>query len=70
MQIRINKLDAKNKEYLELFCGTSNTSSTNEATMPNILDLMKSGDGLINETSQEALALLEETLNDLAAKSA
>lgn len=34
MQSRITKLEAKNKEYLELFCGTQNSASTNEATMP------------------------------------
>lgn len=51
MQLRINKLEAKNKEYLELICGTHNRSSLNEATMPPIFDLMKSGDALANETS-------------------
>lgn len=51
MQLRINRLEGKNKEYLELFCGTQNTTSTNEGSMPQILDLMKGGDGIVHETS-------------------
>lgn len=51
MQLRINKLEAKNKEYLELICGNHNTTSLNESTMHQILDQMKSGDRLANETS-------------------
>ena len=66
MQARIAKLEAKNKEYLELFCGTQSSASTNEQTMPQLLDALRSTDHC--ETSNEALALLEESLNDLQAK--
>lgn len=38
--------------------------------MPQLVDLMRANEGMITETSQEALALLEETLNDLTAKTA
>ena len=59
MHDRIARLESKNKEYLDLFCGTGHDIQT-------FADVAMTSEGL--ETSQEALQLLEESLNDLAAK--
>jgi hypothetical protein len=64
---RIAKLEVKNKQYLDLFCGSTGTNATGDLPMPQITDVLRSSEGL--DTSHEALELLEETLNDLAAKS-
>jgi uncharacterized protein (DUF111 family) len=64
---RIEKLEKKNKKYLDMFCGSAGfTANSSDLPMPQITDVLRSSEGL--ETSHEALELLEETLNDLAAK--
>ena len=60
LQGRIINLEAKNQEYLNLFCGGNQT----DIAMLQSLDLRYEG----LDTSQEAIALLEESLSDLAAK--
>jgi len=63
LQARIDKLELKNKEYLEMFCGGKVEDG---ADLPTILEMMKvDGMGNVNE---EAMALLEESLNDIASK--
>lgn len=64
---RIEKLEKKNKQYLDMFCGSAESkANSSDLLMPQITDVLRSSEGL--ETSHEALELLEETLNDLAAK--
>ena len=61
LQARIDKLELKNREYLGMFCGAQVEEGSE---MPNIMDMMKD-DGMLSE---EAMALLEESLNDLSVK--
>jgi prefoldin subunit 5 len=61
---RIGRLEAKNKEYLDLFCG----GNQQDIALVQSLEFVKSSEGL--DASAEALQLLQESLDDLSAKSA